>query len=126
MSSETRIAYGSRVRRQGKSRPFSANHRSSSSRTKPSLAVDQEAVERAEHAFRAARDVRQEAELPAVLPALGPPALVDDLGRVPVQCGGIALQVLRPDPQADCAREALVVADQVHLRVVEKRVLVQV
>ena len=44
ITSETRIAYGSRVRRHGRSRPFARYHSSSRSSTALSLEDDQAAV----------------------------------------------------------------------------------
>ena len=69
----------------------------------------------------------------AVLPALAgvllgerPPHLVDDACRLAGDLAGRPLEVLRPQAEPGRARERLVLDDDVHLRVVEERVLVEV
>src|SRR5207237_4919134 len=105
-------------------------------RRKRASAVDHEALERPEEAPRAARDVREAAQpvhrLLAALEAgellVGerPPELVDDLRRIALELLRRPLQVLRPQPDARRARELGVARRDVHLGVVEERVLVQV
>ena len=55
-----------------------------------------------------------------------PPELVDDGGRIAGDLRELALEVLGPQPQPRVARERRVAGDDVHLAVVEERVLVEV
>src|SRR5204863_396431 len=102
-----------------------------------SLAIDDEALQRPEQAPRAPRDRRQPDEpvrerLAAVAPGNLPfgsrePVLVDELDRVAIADGlDWHLEMLRPAALARGARKRGLAADEVHLGVVEERVLVEV
>ena len=58
--------------------------------------------------------------------AIGLPQAVDDVGRVACDVVLLQLQVLSPQAQPRRTGDLAVMADDVHLRVVEERVLVQV
>jgi len=72
--------------------------------------------------------VQELAELPLLRALLGKrvPELVDDAARVAAELLHRTLEVLRPEAQAGSADERLVPEDDVHLGVVEERVLVQI
>src|SRR5947207_2810475 len=102
-----------------------------------SLAVDDEALQRPEQPPRAPRDRRQPDEpvrerLAAVAPGnllfgSREPVLVDELDRVAIADGlDWHLEMLRPEALARGARKRGLAADEVHLGVVEERVLVEV
>src|SRR6266516_5829316 len=100
------------------------------------LAVYEEAVQWAEQTPRAARDARQRRQpacrrlaAPHPLEAFGrerPPQLVDDARRVAGDVIRGAPEVLCPQAEPRRAHELRIVKDDVHLRVIEERVLVQV
>src|SRR5439155_822737 len=90
------------------------------------LTVDEHAVQRTEEAPRAARHVRQPRETRSRIVGTRAPETVDDLRRGTFELLGRALEVLRPESQPRSASDARVLAHEVHLRVVEQRVVVEV
>src|SRR4051812_11366986 len=73
--------------------------------------------------------MREWLAVPSALELLGrewPPKLIDDLGRVAVELGHGMFEMFAPEAEASRLREGSVAADDVHLGVVEERVLVQV
>src|SRR5579864_1008476 len=89
------------------------------------LAVDEQPVDRAEQRARTARDSVQPAELAVLIRRVRAraPDLVDYAARITV---GFLFEVLLPEPKPRRANKGGVTDDDVHLRVVEERVLVQV
>src|SRR5439155_12180329 len=98
--------------------------------------VDQKPLQRTEQRHRAARDpwqllqaMRSRISAPATLELLGgdrAPQLIHDARGLTGHIVERALQVLGPQAQANIAGKALVAAHEVHLGVVEQRVLVEV
>src|SRR5436190_3850250 len=102
-----------------------------------SLAIDDEALQRPEQPPRAPRDRRQPDEsVRQGLAAVAPrdlllrdrePVLVDELDRVAfADLSNWQLEMLRPEALARRTRKRGLAADEVHLCVVEERVLVEV
>src|SRR4051812_6552057 len=99
-------------------------------------AVDEQPGEGAERAGGLRRNVRQpydamghrQARLPPLelLVADRHPELVEDVGRIAAQLLEGQLEVLGPETEARLACHLRIMADDVHLGVVEERVLVQV
>src|SRR4029079_17907420 len=95
-----------------------------------------QSVERAPQGFGPARDAGQERQLPVgpavPLPPLEAllgerlPQLVEDTCGIAVDLLARALEVLLPEPEAHLARELRIADDDIALRVVEERVLVEI
>src|SRR5438270_3562817 len=102
----------------------------------PNLTIHEEPLDRSEQGHPAARDSRKLLQsvgrlraTPATLELFDgnrAPELIDNASRLAGDLLDRALEMLGPEPQARLAGEFGVAADDIHLRVVEQRVFVEV